>query len=87
VPKDRAGPLFIKAGAIIPYQPAMQYTDQLPLDTINLKVYPENESSYTLYEDDGISFKYDKGAVASTKFVCKADKNTTEFATQPRQGS
>ena len=87
VPKDRGGPLFIKAGAIIPYQPAMQYTDQFPLDTINLKIYPENESSYTLYEDDGISFKYDEGAVASTKFVCKADKNTTELTIQPRQGS
>lgn len=69
IPKDKGGPLFIKEGTIIPYQKPMQYSDEFPLDTLILNVYPAGKSSYTLLEDDGISYNYDKGAVAETNFL------------------
>lgn len=56
-------PVYIKAGAIIPMQPAMQWVDQHPVDVITLDVYPSGISSYEMYEDDGISMDYQKGLV------------------------
>ena len=56
-------PVYIKAGAIIPMQPAMQWVDQHPVDVITLDVYPSGISSYEMYEDDGISMDYQKGIV------------------------
>ena len=59
-------PIFIKAGAIIPQQPAMQYTKEKPVTEISLLVYPSGTSSYLLYDDDGVSLDYQKGIYAQT---------------------
>ncbi len=59
-------PIFIKAGAIIPRQPAMQYIGEKPVDEITLLVYPDEDSSYDLYEDDGTSLDYMEGGYALT---------------------
>ncbi|HRT81489.1 MAG TPA: DUF5110 domain-containing protein [Bacteroidales bacterium] len=34
-------------------------------------IYPADESSYTLYEDDGVSYEYEKGVFSLTKFTCR----------------
>ncbi|MDR6942997.1 glycoside hydrolase family 31 protein [Mucilaginibacter pocheonensis] len=54
-------PLFVKAGGIIPMQPAMKYMDEKPVDVITLDVFPGAASEFKLYEDDGLSLKYQKG--------------------------
>jgi alpha-glucosidase (family GH31 glycosyl hydrolase) len=61
-------PLFVKAGSIIPMQPVMDYSDQRPLDTLMLDIYPWPESSgtFSLYEDDGKSLGYQSGESALT---------------------
>lgn len=61
-------PIFIKAGAIIPMQEERQYYNEKPRDLITLDVYPAGESSYKLYEDDGMSMEYEKGICAWTEF-------------------
>ena len=64
-------PLFVKAGSIIPTAAAMNYSDERPLDTLTLRVYPaESEtSSFTLYEDDGKTLAYQSGSYARTTFT------------------
>lgn len=64
-------PIFIKAGAIIPMQEERQYYNEFPRNLITLDVYPAGESSYTLYEDDGMSMDYQKGVNAFTEFKSK----------------
>ena len=59
-------PIFIKEGAIIPRQPAMQYMGEKPVDEITLVVYPVGDSAYDLYEDDGKSLDYQQGIYALT---------------------
>jgi alpha-glucosidase len=55
-------PIFVRAGAIIPTRPIVQYTQQAPIDPLTFILYPtELQSTSTYYEDDGISFKYEKG--------------------------
>lgn len=54
-------PLFVRAGAILPMHPAMLYDGQNPLDEITFDLYPQGESHYTMYEDDGVTRRHEKG--------------------------
>ena len=61
-------PVYIKRGSIIPRQPAMNYVDEFPQDTLMLEIYPSPyyDASFSLYEDDGISLDYQSGYYATT---------------------
>lgn len=85
-PDDRGGPLFVRGGAIIPSGPVMDYVGQKPQDTLDLDVYPHGESWFTLYEDDGISYDYQRGAVASTLIMCQQAEGSLKLSIGPRQG-
>jgi alpha-glucosidase (family GH31 glycosyl hydrolase) len=61
-------PLYVKAGAIVPIGPVKQYTGEVSNEPVVLKVYPGADGTMTLYEDDGASFDYEKGAF--TRIVC-----------------
>lgn len=51
-------PLYVRAGAVIPFGPVKQYTAD-PVDApITLTVYPGADGMSFLYEDDGQSFGY-----------------------------
>ena len=62
-------PIFVKAGSIIPMGPVMEWVDQLPADPLTLDIYPAGSTSYTLYEDDGVSTAYMGGAFSTTAFT------------------
>jgi alpha-D-xyloside xylohydrolase len=55
-------PVFVKAGSIIPFGPALQYTSEKPADTITLNVYAGADASFNLYEDEGTNYNYEQGA-------------------------
>ncbi|MDB6019385.1 MAG: xylS [Pedosphaera sp.] len=86
-PINRAGGLFIRAGAIIPYWPDMDYVGEKPAETIKLQVYPDGQSDYKLYEDDGDSMEYLTGAVATTRFHCEESSKQVKFTIAPRRGN
>lgn len=55
-------PVFIREGAIIPLQEIIQSTGENPGDTLDLHVfYSIDNSQFTYYEDDGISYAYEQG--------------------------
>ena len=86
-PTNRAGGLFIRAGAIIPYWPEMDFVGEQPANPLRLHVYPEGVSDYTLYEDDGNSLAYLSGAVAVTRVRCEAGPVAVTLTIEPRQGT
>src|SRR5262249_10945849 len=55
-------PLYVKAGSILPMGPELQYTDEKPADPLTVWVYTGADASFDLYEDDGVSYAYEKGA-------------------------
>ena len=55
-------PLFVRAGSVIPFGPAMEWSDQKPADAIRLFVYAGADADFTLYEDDGLTYAYEQGA-------------------------
>ncbi|QUD88272.1 TIM-barrel domain-containing protein [Phenylobacterium montanum] len=57
-------PLFVRAGAILPVGPVMDYVGQKPEAPITLYVYAGADGAFSLYEDDGLSNDYAKGAFA-----------------------
>jgi alpha-glucosidase len=62
-------PLFVKAGAIIPTQPAMTYVGEKPVDVITLDVFPGENASFNLYEDDGQSLNYLQNKFSTTAII------------------
>lgn len=86
-PSDRAGLLFIREGAIIPTQPDVEYLGTRPFDRVILKVYPHGESAYTMLDDDGESYEYENGGVASTLFESHERDGGVEVVVNPVQGS
>lgn len=59
-PYDRI-PVFVPEGAIIPFGPAMEWSDERQADTINVYVYGGRDGSFTLYEDEGTNYNYERG--------------------------
>lgn len=55
-------PVFVRAGSIVPYAPEMQYAGEKPCDPTTLFVYAGADGQFTLYEDQGTTFDYEKGA-------------------------
>ena len=86
VPENRGGLLFIRGGAIIPYQKPTQYIGEQPLDTLIVKVYPEKHSVYTLWEDDGKTYDYEKGILAKTRLECDDTVQKTTITIYPVEG-
>ncbi|NPD81608.1 DUF5110 domain-containing protein [Prevotella sp. PINT] len=54
-------PFFVRAGAIVPIGPDVQWTTEKAWDDLELKVYPGANGKFTLYEDEGDSYNYEKG--------------------------
>lgn len=77
-------PLFAKAGSIIPFGPAIQYTDQTKTDPIRVFVYTGQDGTFTLYEDEGINNNYEKGAFSRITFTY--DEKAKALTIHPRQG-
>jgi alpha-D-xyloside xylohydrolase len=58
-------PLYVKAGSIVPMGPELQYTDEKPADPLTVWVYRGADAAFELYEDDGVSYGYERGAFAT----------------------
>lgn len=86
-PSDRAGLLFIREGAIIPTQPDVEYLGARPFDRVILKVYPHGDSAYTMLDDDGESYEYENGGIASTLFESHERDGGVDVVVNPVQGS
>ena len=54
-------PLFVRAGSILPIGPDVQYASERPWDDLELIVYPGADATFTLYEDEGDSYRYEQG--------------------------
>lgn len=57
-------PLFVRAGSIIPYGPAIQYAMETN-NPIELWVYRGADGEFTLYDDEGNNYDYEKGIYAT----------------------
>ncbi|WP_446744463.1 glycoside hydrolase family 31 protein [Silvibacterium acidisoli] len=83
-------PVFVRAGAIIPMQPPMQYTGQKPVDPLLIEAYApasDKASTYTLYEDDGHAEDYKNDVAAWTTIDTQQDQGDLVVHIDPVKGS
>lgn len=58
-------PVFVREGAIVPFGPEIEWSDEKPAETINLYVYTGKDAEFLLYEDEGTNYNYEKGKYAT----------------------
>jgi alpha-D-xyloside xylohydrolase len=80
-----AMPVFVRAGSIIPLGPEIQYTGEKPADPITLCVYAGADGQFSLYEDDGLTYDYEKGAFA--RVPINWDEKSQTLTIGKREGS
>jgi alpha-D-xyloside xylohydrolase len=54
-------PLYVRAGSIVPVGPDIQYSAEKPGAPITLFVFTGSDGAFDLYEDDGVSYGYERG--------------------------
>jgi len=68
-------PLFVPAGAILPIGPVMQYASEKKAENIEIRVYQGKDGKFSLYEDEGTNYNYEKGAFSTISFEYNNDEN------------
>ena len=77
-------PMFVRAGSIVPMGPEMQYVGEKSWDNLELRVYPGADGQFTLYEDEGDNYNYEKGAYSTINI--KWNERARTLTIEERQG-
>ncbi len=80
-------PVYVRAGSIIPTQPLIQNTDEIPKGPLELHVYPGPQCSGSIYLDDGHTFRYQKGEYLRQSFTCESNDKAIRLTFHKREGS
>lgn len=78
-------PLFVRAGSILPLTEVMQFVDEIPDVPYEIRVYSGADGTFTLYEDAGNGYDYERGAFALVDFFW--DDARGELTISERQGN
>lgn len=78
-------PVYVRAGTVLPMAPLTQSTEETPQGSLTLRVYVGAPCGGSLYQDDGKSFDFRKGAFLRMRFMCRedADGSLTVEAAKP----
>jgi alpha-D-xyloside xylohydrolase len=78
-------PLYVRAGTILPMGPMLHYASESPADPIELRIYRGADGAFTLYEDEGDNYNYEKRAFAEIPITWNEASQTLTFG--KRKGS
>lgn len=68
-------PLFVKAGSILPIGPKVEYATEKNWDTLEIRIYPGADGTFSLYEDENDNYDYEKGMYSTIPFTWDDEKN------------
>jgi alpha-D-xyloside xylohydrolase len=77
-------PVFVPEGSIIPFGPAMEWSDEQPAELIHLYIYNGSDGRFVLYEDEGTNYHYEQGKYATIEITYDDAARTVTFG--QRQG-
>ena len=81
-------PTFVREGAIVPRRDLVQWTDEKPIQTLSLDVYPgPGPSSFSLYEDDGHTLDFQTGIHAVTTYTTQRSAAGATLSAGAREGT
>lgn len=85
-PKLEHLPVFVRAGTILPRQPLVQSTQQVPNGPLSLDVYPGKDCSGMLYVDDGHSMRYEAQGFMRQQLRCTSTDEGLVIEFEAREG-
>jgi len=80
-------PVYVRGGSIVPMQPVVQSTDDIPNGPLELRLYPGKQCEGSVYLDDGHTFRYQQGEYLRQNFTCQVDTKSVQIHFSARQGS
>ena len=86
-PRLETMPVYVRGGSILPMQPLVQNTEEMPKGPLELRVYPGSQCSGSVYLDDGHTFAYQSGEYLRQSFSCQSDDKGMRITFHARQGS
>ena len=86
VPVLDALPVFVREGSILPVQPVIQSTSELPKGPLMLRVYPGTNCQGSLYQDDGATTAYQRGEFLRMQFSCEQTATSLKLHVGPHEG-
>lgn len=84
--KDEDYPVFAKAGSIIPLGINDNINSTASPNTLEVQIFPGNNNTYYLYEDDGITTNYMNGFYLVTQIDYKYSPNDYTIIVKPYDG-
>jgi alpha-glucosidase len=79
--------VLARGGAIVPHQPLVQSTAEVPKGPLELRVYLGPDCRGSLYMDDGVTFDYQKGAFLRLAASCEEGADGFRVKTEAAEGS
>ena len=67
-------PLYVREGTILPVGPEIQFTGEKPVDPLTILVYTGKDCEFTLYEDEGTNYNYEKGSYTNIWFTYNEER-------------
>ena len=61
-------PVLVRAGSIVPIGPVQQFAGEKPPSDLEIRVYPGADGAFSLYEDEGTNYNYEKGMRSTIHF-------------------
>jgi alpha-glucosidase len=86
-PSLEALPVYVRGGTILPTQPLVQSTSEIPKGPLTLRVYAADNCHGTVYQDDGISFSFRNGAYLRMDSTCTVSNDGLQIHIGEHQGS
>jgi alpha-glucosidase len=70
-------PMYVRAGAVLPHYPVMQYVGEFQIEELFLHIYYNNKPhKSTMYEDAGDGYGYQTGQFAVKSFKTNGSENS-----------
>lgn len=80
-------PLFVKSGAIIPMTEPNNHVTENNKGIRIYEIYPAGKTSFTEYDDDGLTEAYKEGKGATTHIESSVEKSTVTITVHPAKGN
>ncbi|HEU5397516.1 MAG TPA: TIM-barrel domain-containing protein, partial [Verrucomicrobiae bacterium] len=83
-------PLYVRGGVPLPMQPFTQRMATAPLTNLVIRCYPGESGttgSFNLYEDDGLTPKYERGEFAETLLTYRREHDHVIIEVAPTHGN
>lgn len=73
-------PVYARAGSIVPLGPVKQYADEKSDAPTELRIYPGQDGTFELYDDEGDGYGYEQGRYASIRLTWNDKQRRLDFA-------